>query len=93
MHGPENVTVPIRIEYAILCEASEYTQTFCLGTCHIRKNLSSHAKICVLGEIVWLVSCADRHCLKVGVHELFRKRWITEITNITAWNQAHSSGL
>jgi len=55
----------IRIQYTILCEASEYTQTSYLGTHHIRKNLSSRAETCVLGEIVWLVSCADRHCLQV----------------------------
>jgi hypothetical protein len=66
LHRPENATLPIHIQYAILCEASAYTQTFCLGSHHTRKYLSSHAETCVLGEIVWLVSCADRHCLKVG---------------------------
>jgi hypothetical protein len=68
-------------------------QTYCLGTHHIRKNLSSHAETSKLGESVWLLSYADRHCLEVlvGVHELFMKGWIREITNITAWNQAHSS--
>ena len=65
MRGPENMTLTIHIQYTILCEASEYTQTSYLGTHHIRKNLSSRAETCVLGEIVWLVSCADRRCLQV----------------------------
>lgn len=25
MHGPENVTLPVYIQYAILCKVSEYT--------------------------------------------------------------------